>query len=48
MYTLTREQVTQFQDKGVVFLPGVFADWVAPLREAVQMALDSPSPLERS
>lgn len=48
MYTLTTEQITQFQEKGVIFLPGVFSEWVEPLRESVQMVLDAPSPLERS
>ena len=48
MYPLSADQIAHFQDKGVVYLPGVFADWVEPLREAVQQALAAPSPLERS
>jgi ectoine hydroxylase-related dioxygenase (phytanoyl-CoA dioxygenase family) len=48
MIQLTSEQISHFQEKGVVYLPGVFADWVEPLRQAVQMAMDDPSPLERS
>lgn len=48
MYALTADQIAHFQEKGAVFLPGVFAEWVEPLRTAVQQALDAPSPLERS
>jgi hypothetical protein len=48
MYKVSDEQISQFQQNGVVFLPGVFKDWVEPLRQAVTQAMDSPSPLERS
>lgn len=48
MYDVTPELVDTFQAQGVVFLPGLFADWVEPLREGVQKVLDAPSPLERS
>jgi ectoine hydroxylase-related dioxygenase (phytanoyl-CoA dioxygenase family) len=48
MYKVSDEQISQFQQNGVVFLPGVFKDWVEPLRQAVTQAMDAPSPLERS
>lgn len=48
MHDISPEQVEAFQAQGVVFLPGLFADWVEPLRAAVQKVLDAPGPLERS
>lgn len=48
MSDVSAAQVEHFQTHGVVHLPGVFAAWVEPLREAVQRVLDDPSPLERS
>lgn len=48
MYDLSPQSIEDFQEQGAVFLPGLFADWVAPLRLAVEKALDAPGPLERS
>jgi ectoine hydroxylase-related dioxygenase (phytanoyl-CoA dioxygenase family) len=48
MGDISDRQVEDFQEQGVVFLPGVFKAWVEPLRQAVQQVLATPSPLERS
>lgn len=48
MFTLDPDQIEHFREEGVVFLPGLFSDWVEPLRQAVELAMRSPSPLERS
>jgi ectoine hydroxylase-related dioxygenase (phytanoyl-CoA dioxygenase family) len=48
MYPVSDSQIEHFQAQGVVFLPGVFADWVQPLRSVVEQVLQAPSPLERS
>lgn len=48
MVDISPAMIEEFQAQGVVFLPGLFAQWVEPLRVAVQKALDAPGPLERS
>lgn len=45
---LTEDQILHFQHKGVLYLPGVFKQWVPALQQAVEQALSQPSALERS
>ena len=46
--TLSPETLGAFRDQGVTVLRGVFADWIAPLREGTQRNLANPSPLHRN
>jgi ectoine hydroxylase-related dioxygenase (phytanoyl-CoA dioxygenase family) len=45
---ISPESLTAFRDDGVVVLRGLFADWVAPLREGTRHNLEHPSPLHRN
>ncbi|HTV50652.1 MAG TPA: phytanoyl-CoA dioxygenase family protein [Steroidobacteraceae bacterium] len=46
--TISESDVEAFQNEGVVFLPGLFRDWVEPLRQGVAYCIAHPSPLERT
>lgn len=45
---LSDQQVAQFDLDGAIMLPGLFSDWVTPLRNGVDTLMADPSPLERS
>jgi ectoine hydroxylase-related dioxygenase (phytanoyl-CoA dioxygenase family) len=45
---IAAELVDAYQRDGAVMLPGVFADWVERLREAVAANMADPSPFQRS
>ncbi|WP_194864871.1 phytanoyl-CoA dioxygenase family protein [Alloalcanivorax profundimaris] len=38
-------EVARYQEDGAVHLPGLFRDWVEPLRDAVRRNLEQPGPL---
>ncbi len=46
--SITDATVEQYAVDGAVILPGLFADWVAPLQRGVETLMSDPSPLERS
>ncbi len=46
--TITDTIVEQYATDGAVILPGLFTDWVEPLRRGVDQLMGDPSPLERS
>jgi len=42
---VTPEDIARYREDGAVLLRGLFADWVEPLREAVERNLREPGPL---
>jgi ectoine hydroxylase-related dioxygenase (phytanoyl-CoA dioxygenase family) len=40
--------IERYQADGVLLLPGLFRDWVEPLREGIEWNIAHPSPLERT
>lgn len=48
MVEITDTMVEQFQQDGVLLLRGVFKDWTTRLAYAVEAAMATPSPLQRS
>jgi ectoine hydroxylase-related dioxygenase (phytanoyl-CoA dioxygenase family) len=45
---LDQATIEAYRADGAVVLRGLFADWIAPLREGVEQLMAAPSPLERS
>ncbi len=44
----SQADVEKFAEDGVIVLRGLFADWVAPLRQGIETLMADPSPRERS
>lgn len=47
-YPVTGEMIETFARDGVIFLPGLFRDWVDPVAGGIAALMRDPSPLERS
>src|SRR5690349_18902800 len=41
---INAEQIAAFHRDGVVFIPGLLTDWVAPIRDGIDRVLRDPGP----
>ena len=40
---LSKKQIEDYQNNGVIIIKGIFKDWIKPLRKGFQIVLDNPS-----
>ena len=40
---LSKKQIIDYQNNGVIIMKDVFKDWIEPLREGFQKVIDQPS-----